>query len=124
MLAITYTTEDLRLLEAADIAERNADYDQRWFIQPCGTPGCLLGGYAAAHPERWEFLDGVIPVLKGGDSAEDYLDAVTSEFNLKSWEWTELFEREGCNNAGTDGKKAAAYVRKFVEERAKARLMG
>jgi len=117
MLTTTKTVEDLRLLEAADIAERNSEYNQRTFKNDHGTPGCMLGGYAAAHPEDFSFILGC-PRLRNGKTAKDH----ENYFGLQSDEWAELFDYVGCGNAGRDGKKAAAYVRAFVERRALARI--
>lgn len=104
VLQITHTLEDLRLLEAADIAERASQegmYDQE-NIGACGTPACMLGGYAKHHPEfRYNLM---------------------KHFGLSTDDWHQIFGCIGCNNAGRDGVKAAAYVRAFVEARAKARI--
>jgi hypothetical protein len=120
MLAITYTEEDLRLLEAADIAERNADYHQEVYKNGYGSPACLLGGYAAAHPETWDFSS-ESPYLKGIEVQSPTFSAMR-EFGLSYYDAEMLFSSGGCDNACTDGKKAAAYVRRFVEERAKERI--
>lgn len=117
MLAITHTVEDQCLLEAADLAEAahaRGMYDQRCIGQPnCGAPGCLLGNYFVAHPEFWL-------ALRRNNS---YTVGYQRQFGLSSAsEVDEIFSTCGCDNAGTDGRKAAAYVRAFVEKRAKARL--
>lgn len=114
MLAITYTPEDLRLLEAADIAESSEKYDQRNWGGFCGTPACMLGGYAWKHPESAAHA-----YLTSGDGGSR---DVMAEFGITKLEWVGLFGTRGCGDAGTDGKQAAAYVRRFVEERAKERL--
>jgi hypothetical protein len=114
MLTITNTPEDLRLLEAAEIAESSGKYEQGSYGR-CGSPACLLGGYA------WR---------NNGSAAYAYLNTggfwqkVLTEFGLTSLEGYDLFGTTGCDDAGTDGKKAAAYVRRFVRERAEQRIRG
>jgi hypothetical protein len=107
MLAITYTPEDLRLLEAAEIAEESPQYDQRR-LGGCGSPACMLGGYIWRNAERGATLM--------------FANACMVEFGITFEEYKLLFNSDGCDDAGTDGKKAAAYVRRFVRERAEARL--
>jgi hypothetical protein len=131
MLAITHTPEELRLLEAADIADANLNYDQQHFVIAadmlslmCGTPGCLLGGYAAAHPETWvlkrsEFVHAMVPMRRDCTSIDQ---SAWIEFGLTSEESALLFDGDGCGDAGKDGHKAAAFARQFVAEHAKQRL--
>lgn len=118
MLTVTKTPEDLRLLEAADIAEEQHYknlYDQTILggQDDCGTPACLLGGYSRRHPEL------IATIIS--DTINNRRD-VFKEFGIDIIGYYELFSIFGCNNAGTDGLKAAAFVRKFVEARALARL--
>jgi hypothetical protein len=116
MLAITYTPEDLRLLEAAEIAESSGRYSQKVF-GTCGAPACMLGGYAWKHPESAAHKY----ATRADPPWSDYF-AVLAEFGINDEGFDLLFSSTGCDGARTDGKKAAAYVRRFVRERAEARL--
>jgi hypothetical protein len=117
MLAITYTPEDLRLLEAAEIAESSEKYNQWSLGLSCDAPACLLGGYAWKHPES------AARAYITDHRFQNFIN-VAAEFGIREMgQWHSLFSVWGCDHAGTDGKKAAAYVRRFVRERGAARLM-
>jgi hypothetical protein len=95
------------LLRLADYVERRQRarprrrYDQRMYEHACGAPACLIGhGVALGQLDYWLAREGARLVY-----------AVTSS------EDRELFSQEGCNNAGTDWRKAVAYVREFVKRR-------
>lgn len=119
MLQVTYSPEDLRLLEAADIAEKrhgDGKYDQgQWGDQYCDSPACMLGGYALEHRDTAVFDC----VFRCADVVHEGL---LKHFGITSEEYADLFGHTGCGNAGSDGRRAAAYVRRFVQERALARL--
>jgi hypothetical protein len=123
MLTTTKTPADLRLLEAADLAEEQhgkSKYDQTTYGDvSCKTPACLLGGYAWRHPESAAFA-----YLRcfNPDKIIAAYEAVAKEFDVNENEFTMLFSATGCDRAYQDGAKAAAFVRRFVEERALARL--
>ena len=130
---------DARLLELADAVEQSAVYDQRRLGDPrkrsrtakrftCGSPGCLVGHFAALHPrlygpdvglEPWSVpfavafgplpRDAMCALFEGDDDAVAYYAHCRQPYLL--------FGPEGCGQARTDGKRAAAFVRKFVELR-------
>jgi hypothetical protein len=87
-----------KLLRLADYVERRQranpirSYNQRFLEHGCGAPGCLLGHAIAAGMD-------------------------TKGFTMDIKEERELFGTKGCNNAGTDWRKAVAYVREFVKRR-------
>lgn len=106
---------DLRLLELASILDHAEQYHQAVFEFACGSPACALGHWAHAHPERWVFELGT-PRLR----AYPYRPAISCaarEFHMSENEACNLFAGRGCNWAGTDAKKAAAFIRAFVEAR-------
>jgi hypothetical protein len=122
MLAITYTSEDLRLLEAAEIAESSDEYNQWDYGFRCGTPACMLGGYARKYP-----CSAASAYIKAALTSRDYSRArevAQEEFGIDGHQFNDLFGTSGCDDARRDGKKAAAYVRRFVRERAEARIRG
>lgn len=106
------------ILDTADAlhAERGEPgYCQVLYQHGCGTPACAQGHWAAANPDRWEFIDGMTYLRnshltsKGAAMREFALD---DEFG----EWGELFAEDGCDNAQT-AAEAAAYIRAFVARR-------
>lgn len=118
MLQITYTEEDQRLLEAADIAEARSltgMYNQENFGWSCASPACLLGGYAFANPKSI-----VYPYVLG--QGRTTTKEIMEYFGLTEDEYPLLFGTHGCYDAGTDGRKAAKFTREFVRARALARL--
>lgn len=94
-----------RLLKLATYVERRQrakpkkGYDQKFVSYACGAPACLLG-----HAERLFWRSTVA-------------GATTSFFALTMSEWGALFGMNGCDNAGTDWRKAVAFVREFVANR-------
>lgn len=145
MLQPTYTEGELRLLEAADLVEHSATYNQcAFFIPFCKTPGCVLGHYAARHPEDFSIIDGV-PYVRGTEfRSENVYHSVAAYFGITTDEAYELFsvfdcgavERIGCrmNGLSHDSKSdiysaevcnapaAAVYIRAFVARHFAARL--
>jgi hypothetical protein len=119
MLTITKTPEDLRLLEAAEIAEESEQYNQGSFGCRCGAPACMLGGYAWKYPKS--AARAYISCKDSGLIISRW-KAVGLEFGVNMAEFDMLFGGQGCGDAGQDGLKAAAFVRKFVEDRCLARL--
>lgn len=127
MLSPTYTQGELRLLEAADLVENSATYDQNIYVHSCGTPACVLGHYAMAHPEDWGWKwDRPIPFLRSAKCGflrdEGYNAKEADYFGISLGEIDLLFNTDGCDNAGTDGKKAAAFIRDFVARKVRERL--
>lgn len=143
MLQPTYTEGELRLLEAADLVEHSAIYNQcAFFIPFCKTPGCVLGHYAARHPEDFSIIDDV-PYARGTQcSSTSVYDSVAEYFGLTIKEAIELFGAFGCGarerirhqslfgSAVSDliyaetrnTPAAAAYIRAFVARHFAARL--
>lgn len=130
MLTPTYNEGELRLLEAADLVENSSTYEQtHWYStlssHPfCSTPACVLGHYAAAHPEHWgqreTFADGLCPFLWEYPYLYSY-EAAAHYFGLTDHEALLIFCGSGCGGAD-NGKSAAAYIRNFVYERALKRI--
>lgn len=105
---MTFTREQLfsgnaNLLRLADYVEQRQSamgrpsYDQRRLYTSNG-PGCLLG-----HKNAMYRGDRVFP------GKEIYA--------LTASEESDLFSFDGCDNAGTNWRKAVAYVREFVRKR-------
>lgn len=117
MLSPAYTQGEQRLLEMAELVESSiTTYDQAMYRHACGTPACALGHYIAAHEHEWEWEFGR-PYLRG-----TLQRSTASYFGLTVGEMHELFDMDGCGNAGKDNKRAAAYLRDFVARKVRARL--
>jgi hypothetical protein len=88
-----------RLLRLADVVETSTIYNQGQVGRPdCGTPGCLLGHARMIFSIPEDIGCGNFLGIGITDPAS------TELFDAVRW----------CGRAGTDGKKAAAYVRDFV----------
>ena len=81
-------------------------YDQRQIVHSCGAPACLLGHAQKKWPDR---------AFVHGFDEEEF-------FAINGTDWFEIFSQEGCDNAGTDWRKAVAFVRQFVADRAVSSL--
>ena len=110
------------LLNAARAAEEARSFNQRKYGS-CGTPGCVLGSYAERARLQRVFVrkkerSGFFLRDESLNGALDYFDEkVLEHFGLDDDEASELFGPNGCGNAGRSGKKAAAYIRAFVERK-------
>lgn len=122
MLQPTYTEGERRLLETADLVENSRFYNQSLYVWNCNTPACALGHYALAHPEDWKIYQESLRFRECPDRPVHDVPAAWRYFGLTEGEWLELFDGNGCGNAGTDGKRAAAYLRAFVARKVAARL--
>src|ERR1700689_91433 len=104
MLTITKTPEDLRLLEAAEIAEEQhikGLYDQGTYGSGgCKSPACMLGGYAHCHKDSaaYTYITHMM--------TNEIIDAARKEFGVNYDEWDSIFGLCGCNNACENGIKA------------------
>lgn len=129
MLQVTYNDADRLLLDMADAAQQNSNYDQRVLGTGCGTPACMLGTYAWQHPgsTAHAFVDIAIALRKGRPeaSSENAIrlgQQLIADLGITIDQWSELFGSAGCGGALHDGIAAAAYVREFVRKRALARI--
>jgi len=113
MLQVTFNDADRILLDMADAAEAATQYRQESFGSGCGSPGCMLGTYG------WKYPRSIVGQYLRDLITEEEFDRIVE---VNDAEWTELFAIDGCGNAGTDGKAAAAYLRQFVRKRALARI--
>lgn len=90
--------------------------------QPCGTPACALGNYAARRDLQRTFRIDIEASVLGGQSA--YVDGPYDDgeayFGLdpSKSEWEELFGLRGCGEAKT-AKQAARYIERFVARKLK-----
>jgi hypothetical protein len=129
----TIAVGNRRLLKLADILSaipKNATnkrgepaYTQDTWTHPCGSPACALGWWAAANPRRWEpATPHSAPILKA--TGESGVRAGETEFALTEDEALDFFAWYGMGHGVNDdpgnvvtGKKAAAYIRRFVAKR-------
>jgi hypothetical protein len=101
----TLKAGDKNLLRLADYIERRQrakprrKYNQLIMNYACGAPSCAVG-----HAQ----------VLFG---VSYYAISKGSLFALTADEYYLLFDSYGCNNAGTDWRKAVKYIRDFVAAR-------
>lgn len=104
-----YTTRKVeigneRLLKLANHIEQHAPrlgFDQNDIYQECGAPGCLMGWNGhRLHRNAYGINENEM-------------------FYLTAEEHWQLFDATGCANAGTDWKRAVAFVRQFVADRRK-----
>jgi hypothetical protein len=103
-------------------------YDQTTWVNPCGSPACALGHYAAQYPKRFVLNPNWVSPITGLTRAVIHLRSsensvlsptssiVTEEFQITESESEELFNGGGCGEAKT-AKEAAAYIRKFVRRK-------
>lgn len=106
-----------RLLHAAE-AVQNKDLNMETFVHHCGTPGCVLGWYAAEEGTPFT-LEPDLDCNEGGrlNYAEreiGYDDRkVLEHFGISSAEAHLLFGPYGCDGA-QEGWEAAKFIRGFV----------
>lgn len=93
----------------------------------CGTPGCVLGHYAARADLQDEFKlvgsdiflrDAVVPENfweRGGNGLTYNADVICDHFQISSNQACQLFSTAGCEYAQTPWE-AANYIERFVEE--------
>ena len=126
-MTVSRSVGDARLLELADAIERSTVFNQVNIGRPaidadsnffnCGTPGCAIGHWRALHPcfntaGSWTapfalrdkpFDKNTFPLRVSSDACRQQIT-----------DGEALFSFDGCFNASTDGRKAAAYLRAFV----------
>lgn len=93
-------------------------FDMHTYGHPCGTPGCVLGQYAAREDLQSAFKltgagrlwsrDGLHSLWSGDE-------LVAEHFGITWTQALELFGVDGCGRAQTP-EQAAAYIEKFVKE--------
>lgn len=114
-----YLEELATILETADEehAKKNEPgYTQVAYVHPCGTPGCALGHWAVAHPDRWVVNPSQERVVSRNISGISPFSSAVIEFGITFHEAEELFGGGGCDHAET-AKEAAAYVRVFIADK-------
>jgi hypothetical protein len=97
-----------------------SDFTMEAYVNHCGTPGCLLGEYAASNLQN-VFTLGSIPEAAFMSKATGAVIPCTGKevldhFGINADEAHELFGIDGCNNATTN-LEAADYVENFVREK-------
>jgi hypothetical protein len=122
-----------KILDTADAEHRKRGepkYDQsRVEHIECGSPGCAIGHWAAANPDRFGLRriksfdlsrsEYFVFVCKKDDNSDlDFDKHGQSEFGINENEASELFYVHGCGDART-AKQAAKYIRKFVARKRK-----
>lgn len=119
-----------RLLELASILEdvpavhEEGDelrgYRQARIIHPCGSPACAWGHWYLSSRSRKARIFKQAAEMGNRGSKEGfpivYIEQSVHEFSLTPTESDLLFEGDGCDLART-GTQAAAYIRKFVQNR-------
>lgn len=111
-----YLEELATILETADEehAKKNEPgYRQMIYIHPCGSPGCALGHWAVAHPDRWIVNVDLERVVFRYAYGKSILSSTASEFGITDDEAEELIGIAGCGDART-AKEAATYIRAFI----------
>lgn len=114
---------DQRLLRAAELMREDVDpqnftmrhYTDDWSERTgwCGTPQCVAGHYMMLTDEG-----APMRTLTG----ERLMTWQMEHFDITREERSELFERDGCNNARSPAK-AADYIERFVARRVTARSL-
>lgn len=111
-------------IDAAKIPGR-PQYDQsRFWVwsmddeSDCGTPGCALGEWTAAHPDVWEM--GISGPVRTEWAKEPYFgwcpfNHAAREFDITLTQAMSLFHSYGCGGA-RNAQQAADYLRKWIEE--------
>lgn len=93
------------------------DFTMVRLVNPCGTPACALGHYAARtdlQDEYWIDAYGRFRCVSD-DRGDDDDDSDAKHFGITSDESSELFGTEGCGEAKT-AIEAAEYIEQFVAE--------
>lgn len=84
------------------------------FGHPCGTPACLMGGYAARQDVQDEFvLSETGGILKRKYGYHCMLSDFAAHFGIRAIDAETLFNLFGCGGAKTI-PAAVAYVRDFM----------
>jgi hypothetical protein len=98
-----------RLLAAAQAVEETPNpekFTMETWRHVCGTPGCVLGQYAA-RTDLQDYVHCDDPDYQGK------LLFIEDHFEISEEDWDELFGCEGCMNAATP-EEAGRYIRDFV----------
>jgi hypothetical protein len=119
---------ETRLRTLARVVREAAAFDMSIICDAiCGTPACALGHYAARPDVQSNFAIGI--PLRGGETIFGLVDVMTGRriyvdddlivehFGLTESECRELFDFNGCRDAGRDNKKAAAYIEDFCDRK-------
>lgn len=104
---------------AAEADPKNFDME---VYGTCGTPGCVLGHYAARRDlqRTFKFTDTAIFCGKTLYWVHHEHQDVLEHFGITWKQARQLMDPDGCNKAKTP-KQAAAYIRRFIRKNLKAR---
>lgn len=120
-----------RLLNAAKAVMEFDHSEDRWrpglidmahYAKHCGSPGCVLGHYAARQDLQDEFillgskLQSTIGSWKYWDSLSFDNKIVQDHFHLTQTEAYNLFAQTGCLGAQT-ADQVNRYIRRFIDRK-------
>jgi hypothetical protein len=87
-----------------------------YFFTGCGTPACALGHYADRIDLQRAFISGDKYYCIDTKSGDNVVEVALCYFGITRYEYAELFDESGCNNAKT-AVEAAKYIQDFVKRR-------
>lgn len=103
---------------------RAAFFDMSIVISECGAPGCAWGNYAARGDLQSEFSVKFTDYrtsstlhLPSGEHITFRDEPVLNHLGITISEALELFNTDGCGEAGRNPLKAAAYIKAFAERK-------
>lgn len=106
------------LIRANRECPRPDKFDMHTYGHDCGTPGCVLGQYAA----REDLQDAFVLTVNGRVLSRNRRiglwsgdELVAEHFGITWMQALELFGVDGCGRAQTPSE-AADYIEKFVKE--------
>jgi len=107
------------VLRAVEEAPKPEDFDMQRFgyitSKECGTPACAFGQYAFRRDLQITFtLNKEGGVLSSWGDPVSFYEEVASHFGITGREIMNLFDTDGCNNAGEDRQQVIAYIKQFI----------
>lgn len=117
METVSLEQGNINLLALAYRIDQSNFYDQTMVFRPMtGSPSCALGfTLDMLHEQVGRSRRQAVLIAAGGPT--EYAMTI---YCLNVEEAGYLFSSSGCGRAGTDGKKAATYIRQFVANRREA----
>lgn len=107
---MTMNQGDANLLKLAGILDNAQFYDQKHYFSADG-PSCAMGHWLY---DKFKTSRGLHEAMMNHCIM---YEVATRDFQIGMVEYEVLFGAWGCNDAGSDSRKAAAFIRHFVATR-------
>jgi len=118
-----YVNRMNNVVRALEKAPNPDDFDMALYgystEDKCGSPACTLGHYAFRRDLQKTFLlqkDGNL-TLRNDNGLGAWVGDASPHFGITFTEAIDLFDIDGCNDAGTDRKQAIKYIANFIKQK-------